>query len=294
MVARHAGRAAQLSAVTALEAAKLALRLTLLARRATEGRVLSAADQSLPESPVPPECTCGMSSVPGADLVAVEKGRRSGRKILKAKEKSLKGDFNAEPIEGLGPVPKRLRQHQVENDPILDALFLIAYERRANWVLRMFVPDLACEACAGRRVQSSSNGLGETVEGIRRAYVALKPGELAAEVAYVARPLVHLLLIRRFGWRSWRAWTVALVLDLGSRLAMAPPTDSADVDERRRRLAQLVLYLGRSPLFDLVMRGFIRRITSPLRSIPLVGGAASSAIEWVTLLQQYWFYTSGS
>lgn len=294
MVVRHAGRAAQLSAITGLEAAKLALRLSLLARRATQGRVLSAAEQSLPEAPAPLECTCGMSSVPGADLVAVEKGRRSGRKILKAKENRPKSAFQGEAIEGVEPVPKRLRQHQVEKDPMLDALFLIAYERRANWVVRMFVPDVACEACAGRRVENSTNGLGETVEGIRRAYVALKPGELAAEVAYVARPLVHLLLIRRFGWRSWRAWTVALMLDLGSRLAMAPPTDDADVNERRRRMAQLVLYLGRSPLFDLIMRGFIRKITSPLRYIPLVGGVASSAIEWVTLLQQYWFYTSGS
>lgn len=296
LLARHMGRAAQLSAVTALEAAKLALRLSLLANRATQGRILTAADQALPEAPPPPECTCGLSSIPGSDLVSVENGRRSGRKILVPKNIRHPSNtaFAKAHIEGVGPVPKRLREPPLDADPMLDALFLIAYERRANWVVRMFVPDVACEACAARRVERSSDGLGETVEGIRRAYGALKPGELAAEVAYVARPLVHLLLIRRFGWRSWKAWAVALVLDLGSRMAMAAPSDDADVDERRRRMAQLVLYLGRSPLFDLIMRGFIRRLTSPLRCIPLVGGAASSAIEWVTLLQQYWFYTSGS
>ena len=291
LVATHLGRAAQLSAVTALEAAKLALRLSLLVNRASQGRVLSAGDQALPEAAAPPVCTCAAADVPAAKLVAVRDGPRSGRKILSS---GAPNRLAAARIEGVGPLPDALRNPPVDSDPILDALFLVAYERRANWVVRMFVPDVACEACAKTRVESSATGLGESVEGIRRAYGSLKPGELAAEVAYVARPLLHLLLIRRFGWKSWKAWTAALVMDLASRAAMAPPTDDSDRDERKRRMAQLILYMGRSPMFDLVMRSFIRRVTSPLRCVPLVGGAASSAIEWATMLQQYWFYTSGS
>lgn len=178
------------------------------------------------------------------------------------------------------------------NDPILDALFLVAYERRASWVVRMLVPDVSCEACAERRVEES--GLGEGVEGVARAYAALQPSQVAAEAMYVARPLLQLILIRRFGWRSWKAWVVALLVDLASRISMAPPKGEEEVDEKRRRMAQLLLYLGRSPLFDLLLKMIVKRMTSPLRKVPFVGGAASSAIEWVTLLQQYWFYTSGS
>lgn len=267
---RRTGQRGQLSAITALETAKLLFRLSLIFSRSKLGKIHTLQSEQLQPPPVPPVCTCGLQQVPGAQLVTVKRGRRSGRKVLLPERNLSKGS----------------------NDPILDALFLIAYERRASWIVRMLVPNVSCEACAERRVEESS--LGEGVEGVATAYAALKPSEIAAEVMYVARPLLHLILIRRFGWRSWKAWVVALLVDLGSRGAMAPPKGDEEIDEKRRRMAQLLLYLGRSPLFDMLLRIVVRRLTSPLRWVPLVGGAASSAVEWVTLLQQYWFYTSGS
>lgn len=267
---RRTGQQGQFQAITALETAKLLLRLSLIFSRSKHGRILTLQSERPQAAPAPLICTCGLQQVPGAQLVTVTTGRRSGRKVLRPEKDASKSG----------------------NDPILDALFLVAYERRASWVVRMLVPDVSCEACAERRVEES--GLGEGVEGVARAYAALEPSEVAAEVMYVARPLLHLMLIRCFGWRSWKAWVVALFVDLGSRMSMAAPQGNEEVDEKRRRMAQLLLYLGRSPLFDLLLRMVMKRMTSPLRRVPLVGGAASSAIEWVTLLQQYWFYTSGS
>lgn len=267
---RRAGQPSQLRAVTALEAAKLLFRLSLIFSNSRKGRMFTLQSERLPEAPAPPVCTCGLQQVPGSDLVKVTRGRRSGRRVLHPQKNTSK----------------------TAHDPLLDALFLVAYERRASWVIRMLVPDVSCEACSEKRVERS--GLNGGAGSVARACVALQPAELAAEVIYVARPLIQLLLMRRFGWRSWKPWLAALFLDLGSRVAMAQPQSGEENDEKRRRMAQLVLYLGRSPLFDILIRAFVRKLTSPLRKVPLIGGATSSAIEWATLLQQYWFYTSGS
>lgn len=284
----------QLTALTVIEAAKGALRLSLLAdRQSNQHRMLTAADQRLPEAPAPPVCTCGMQDVPGVEQVSVAKGIRTSRAILKPRKPAKRvRPLSSHVIAGLEPPPSELRHYRSTTDPLLEALFTIAYERRANWVVRMFMPDVACEACSADPPPRPS--FSETIAGIQNSLSALTPAELAAEVAYIVRPFIHLILLRRYGWRSWKAWSAALVLDLGARTAMAAPGDDSDEEERRRRMAQLILYLGRSPMFDLILRRFIKKFTNPLRKVPLVGGVASSAIEWMTLLQQYWFYTSGS
>ncbi|KAI0567213.1 Peroxisome membrane protein Pex16 [Gracilaria domingensis] len=285
---------AQLNSISILEAAKALLRLSLLSSpNENQMRVLTAADQQLPETPAPPSCTCGMQSVPGNEKVAVEKGSRTNRMIIKPrKDQKRQRSISRQVIAGLEPVPSALQEHRPTSDPLLDALFTIAYERRANWVVRMFMPQTKCEACSSTPPRRPT--LSQTMEGIQHAFNALTPTELAAEVAYVVRPFIHISLIRRFGWRSWKAWCAALLLDVASRSAMAAPASPSELEERRRRMAQLVLYLGRSPLFDLILRRVIKKFTTPLRKVPLVGGISSSAIEWITLLQQYWFYLSAS
>lgn len=294
-----------LPALTLIESAKAMLRLSILFPNARQGRQLTAADQQLPEAPAPPECTCGMQDIPDAEHVHINKGPRTDRAILRLRNNRImkKGMRKMRPlssanIAGLGPIPSLIGRppstpKSEGEDPMLDALFVVAYERRSNWLVRALMPDIRCEACS-EVIRLTPPPLSETLEGIQQSVAALSPTEVVAEVAYVVRPVLHLLLIRRFGWRSWKAWMLALLTDLASRAAMPAPTDSQHLIERRRRMAQLLLYLGRSPLFDLVLRAIIKRMTNPLRRIPVVGGVASSAIQWVTLLQQYWFYTSGS
>lgn len=294
----HSRTTFQLRLITIIEAVKAALRLSLLARLAPKGRTLTALHQTLPPAPQLAVCSCGMAQLSGVQHVVLRKGQRSGRKILKVRPKRERPQNQHHPhsISTVPSVPSDLRQLNITSDPILDALFMIAYERRANWVVRMFMPD--CDACSDAASPEAPPPprprLRENLEGIQRVVSSLKPEELAAEVLYIARPVVHLMLIRRFGWTSWRAWAAALLLDAASRIYMAPPADDSDVEERRRRMAELLLYLGRTPLFDFLMRRFVKSLTSPLRRIPVVGGMASSAIDWATLLQQYWFYTSGS
>lgn len=294
-----------LPTVTAIEAAKAALRLSLLWPVARLGRQLTAADQTLPNAPTTPVCTCGLQDLPDAHYVDVDKGPRTDRAILRVRHHRAAGNnrrperpLSSARIASLSPVPTIIGRPPSAptsngDDPLLDALFVVAYERRSNWLVRLFVPEMHCAACSAV-VQMTPPPLSETVDGIQRTVSSLTPMQIAAESAFILRPILHLLLIRRFGWRSWKAWLLALLTDLASRVAMPTPTDPVQVVERRRRMAHLLLYLGRSPLFDLILRTVVKRITAPLRVIPVVGGLTSSAIQWMTLLQQYWFYTSAS
>lgn len=295
----------QLPVNTAVEAAKAMLRLSLFFPAAKLGKQYLASDEQLGNTPQQPECTCGLQSIPNSNEIDVHKGPRNDRAILRIRQHRAtkmrihnNRPLSTAHIAGLEPVPSIVGRpppppaHDVD-DPLLEALFVVAYERRSNWVVRVFMPELRCEACS-KIVNLTPPSLTDTLEGLQQSAAALTPTEVAAEVAYIVRPVAHLLLIRHFGWRSWKAWMLALVTDLASRAAMPAPIDAAHSTERRRRMAQLLLYLGRSPFFDLILRVFVRRMTAPLRHVPVVGGLTSSAIQWITLLQQYWFYTSGS
>lgn len=77
---------------------------------------------------------------------------------------------------------------------------------------------------------------------------------LVAELIWILRPLLSLLAMRRFGVRSWRAWSVAVVLDVVSRVLhesdSSRPLTANERQEQRRRTLLMVLYLFRHPMFE--------------------------------------------
>jgi peroxin-16 len=77
---------------------------------------------------------------------------------------------------------------------------------------------------------------------------------LFAELIWIFRPLLSLLAMRRFGVRSWRAWSVAVVLDIVSRVLhesdSTRPLTANERQEQRRRTLLMVLYLFRHPMFE--------------------------------------------
>lgn len=323
-----------LAVVEAVEAAKAVLRLSLLksfGRPITARDESLPSDDEVEAGANVNACSCGLQDLPHAKHVEMDKGPRTDSAILRLRHhramlnqsqfanqnKVINRPLSTARIAGLEPVPSILTKRERggrlvdisternftsttsdvddHEDPLLEALFVVAYERRSNWVIRMFMPQLDCPACYGVVVLPTPT-LTDTLHGIQHSVENLPPAAIAAEVAYIARPVLHVMLIRRFGWRSWRAWMAALITDIASRALLSRYDEQTDDErvERRKRMANLLLYLGRSPLFDVLLRVVIKRATSPLRAIPLVGGLVSSAISWITLLQQYWFYTSGS
>lgn len=276
MRARRGGRRGW-SIIAAVEAAKAVLRLAILVRRG--GRILTQSAEELPPTPEPPACSCGLRDVPGADKVCVIDGPRSGRKFLRL-------DPDAFPATPAGALPPEA----------LDALFVTAYERRSAWLMRMFVSPGGCEACDPALLAAAARER-ETERARREAVLALsapRREEVLAEVLYIIRPLLHLMLIRRFGWQSWRALGTAFAVDGIARQLMARSREEEVVDERNRRMLLLLLYLARSPLFDHVAKVILRRLERTVSRVPLVGTAAASMIDLLASVQRFWFYTSAS
>ena len=252
-----------------LECAKAAARLTELRRRG--GAMLG--EMRLPRAKIL-TCACGVAAIPETRNVDAVLGVRSGRAIL---------------------APK----HNVRDDKqALDALFRVAYERRTAAAFAAFAtPPSACPKCRPRKT-TTPNALPESgsraPENPSTALVPKQPAEVAAEIARVMRPLAHLLLLRTCGTRSWKAWGGSLVVDIAALALAAPPQTEEEEKETRRRQLQMLLYIARSPLFDILLHAVIRRIERALRSIPIIGAPVSASIELLVLLQKFWFYTAGS
>jgi Peroxisomal membrane protein (Pex16) len=275
MRARRKGESRRVwGTLTAVEAVKAALRVCLLVQRG--GRTLTAAVESVPPMEEGVECSCGMRDVLGAESVIVMRGERSGRKILRLHPAHI----------------SRVLASTTGSDQLLDPLFVTAYERRAAYLMRMFLPDGRCLAC-NPHVEPDSVFVNERPNSLEHRLRAPRPENIVGELLYILRPLIQLLLIRRYGWRSWRAWGAAMAVDIAARQCMAPPLDEEDEHERQRRMALMLLYLGRTPFFDFFLRITLSRFERRVHCIPLIGSATTSLLEIVKAVQRYWFYTSG-
>lgn len=139
------------------------------------------------------------------------------------------------------------------------------------------------------------------------------PDELLVlgEWVFILRPLLYVLLIRRYGLKSWKPWLASLALDgmgLTTVLSAAflkdrkqsstcinhPLFSREEVQEVKRRQFLLVLYLTRDPFFSMYTRGLLSRAEKTLSPIPLIGSLGGKVVEFFTAIQTRYCYTSGS
>jgi len=117
-----------------------------------------------------------------------------------------------------------------------------------------------------------------------------------AELLWILKPLLSLLALRRFGLKSWRAWSVAVVLDVASRLlhesSVSRKLTPAEQSEQRRRTFLMVLYLFRHPVYShveaaakLVPIGWLERV-SFLRAI------VHALASYIATFPDRFYYTS--
>ncbi|KAJ3089817.1 Peroxisomal membrane protein pex16, partial [Quaeritorhiza haematococci] len=99
---------------------------------------------------------------------------------------------------------------------------------------------------------------------------SLKDLRAVGEYLYVLRPLIYVLALRKFGAKSWKPWTISLIMELCSLAsAINPSTGSlrkdvrnVEKDEYRRRMYSFIYYLLRSPFYERftkydVVNGFV-------------------------------------
>ncbi|CAN0247257.1 unnamed protein product [Phaeothamnion confervicola] len=153
---------------------------------------------------------------------------------------------------------------------------------------------------------------------------------MAGEVLNVARPVVYSGVRLRRGDESRLAWLASLTVDVMAYACTAraypdgyslfaagerrqpvqrrqwpgPATDSAaaaatvlspaEAAELRRRKALWMLYLLRSPVFEVLASPAARATAAVFEGVPLLGGLANYALEMLLYVQRHHFYVAGS
>ncbi|TPX64188.1 hypothetical protein SpCBS45565_g06030 [Spizellomyces sp. 'palustris'] len=115
-----------------------------------------------------------------------------------------------------------------------------------------------------------------------------------AEWAFIFRPLVYVLTLRRYGSKSYKPYLISLTLELGSLLAsLHRPQTSLEKDETKRRCWLLLYYLLRNPVYERFTKERLDAFVEGARKRPLISLFAGILRDYQPLWEKWHFYTSG-
>lgn len=144
---------------------------------------------------------------------------------------------------------------------------------------------------------------------------------LVGEVLNILRPLLYAIYCTSAGEKSWRPWLTSLAVDAlaftctaragggspallvslgdgskdGSPSApVLPHLNEVQAAELRRRKLLWLMYLLRSPAFELLAEPVGRGTAGLFEGVPLLGGMARYALNMLLYVQQHHFYISAS
>ncbi|KAH7415341.1 hypothetical protein KP509_14G038600 [Ceratopteris richardii] len=167
-------------------------------------------------------------------------------------------------------------------------------------------------------VSTMPNGLSSVPMSIQKGDPELPDGLVVfGEWIYILRPLVYVLLIRRYGLRSWKPWVASLGLEVSGITTVlvaaflkdrrqyelirdgCDPIEQAsfsadEIQEIKRRQFLLLLYLVRDPFFYKHTRRWLGSFERVLKPVPLIGLLAGKLLEFSVGIQGRYCYTSGS
>lgn len=128
---------------------------------------------------------------------------------------------------------------------------------------------------------------------------------LTGEVMFILRPLVYVLLIRKYGARSWYPWITSLVVDLLgngiiSFVSIAWKNSNnfrltnVEKNELKRRKLLWALYLMRDPFFTKYTGQKLDGTQKLLEPVPIIGLLTEKLVELLVGAQTRYTYMSGS
>ncbi|KAG8391738.1 hypothetical protein BUALT_Bualt01G0218300 [Buddleja alternifolia] len=128
---------------------------------------------------------------------------------------------------------------------------------------------------------------------------------LMGEVMFILRPLIYVLLIRKYGTRSWFPWLTSLGVDLVGNGIISFVTSlrrnnkefrlsNLEKNELKRRKLLWMLYLMRDPFFTKYTRQRLDGTQKLLEVIPLIGLLTEKLVELLVGAQTRYTYMSGS
>uniref|UniRef100_A0A182W2K3 Peroxisomal membrane protein PEX16 n=1 Tax=Anopheles minimus TaxID=112268 RepID=A0A182W2K3_9DIPT len=117
---------------------------------------------------------------------------------------------------------------------------------------------------------------------------------MSAELLYIAKPLIHLACMKRFGTKSWTSYLLALALDSASLRMYYRNRDVLSKEQRvelSRRCVSMLLYLMRSPFYDRYTHNKIANVLNGIgNNVPLTGTIARLILSYIPHWQQTYFY----
>ncbi|KAG6574772.1 Peroxisome biogenesis protein 16, partial [Cucurbita argyrosperma subsp. sororia] len=130
---------------------------------------------------------------------------------------------------------------------------------------------------------------------------------VTGEVLFITRPLIYVLLIRKYGSRSWTPWFLSLAVDLlgtsflsyatsasTSRKNQRSCLSDSEKDELRRRKMLWAFYLMRDPFFERYTRRKLEGAEKVLEPVPFVGFLTAKIVELIIGAQTRYTYMSAS
>ncbi|KAK9147688.1 hypothetical protein Scep_006445 [Stephania cephalantha] len=129
---------------------------------------------------------------------------------------------------------------------------------------------------------------------------------LIQEVLHITRPLIYVLLIRKYGARSWKPWVLSLAVDLTGEGILSQILrvrhqrreghllSNLEKNEVSRRKLLWALYLMRDPFFSTYTKERLERTEKLLEPIPVIGFLTAKLVELVIGAQSRYTYMAGS
>ncbi|KAL9645595.1 hypothetical protein ABK040_000658 [Willaertia magna] len=129
------------------------------------------------------------------------------------------------------------------------------------------------------------------------------------EIIYSLKPMIYIYLLSKYGMKDWKPFLISLFIEILTLYLMKltlkiiekeqelnkyPNAVGKTVhDEMKRRFSNLTFYFYKSPLFDKVMDKILKNILLPiLKRIPLLGGWIGGYIEYMLMIQEFYFYSN--
>lgn len=157
-------------------------------------------------------------------------------------------------------------------------------------------PDLTAMYIENERGKLKPHGDFSGVHGVNQPLKPFSAVSAASEVLYIARPVVYCASRAAF-WEEgdWRPLVLSACCDIGSRVLTWNSTfDNSELAELQSRSFRYLMYLARSPLFELAVKLPLTKLIALLSKIPLLGSIIGSLLELIIALQPIYFYTSAS
>lgn len=115
-----------------------------------------------------------------------------------------------------------------------------------------------------------------------------------AEYVYIVKPLVHLAAVKTFGYKSWKSYTIALLMDLYTIKTYYKHQHLMTKEQKvelSKRCVNLLLYLVRSPMYESKSAGKIDSfLTFIANHIPFARTVCNPIMQYIPQWQSTYFY----